>query len=75
MPSGNTASLRATIAPILPMKWRGQLFRLIARRPVVSNPGVELPTELKTTLTEELRDDIRMLAQLTGHDLSAWYSV
>jgi Sulfotransferase domain len=70
-----TAPLRAAIVPIMPMKWRGRMFRLVASQPVASNSRPKLPDELKATLTEELRDDILALQQLTGHDLSGWFSL
>jgi len=67
-----TGYLRSAVAPLLPLKWRGQFFRLIARNQDVAKPKERLSPELQAMLTAELRDDILTLQDLIGRDLSVW---
>lgn len=65
--------LRAALVPLVPIHWRGRLFRYIASGTVTRKPGTTLSAGLKASLTAELRQDILALEQLIGRDLSAWY--
>lgn len=67
-----TAGLRAALVPLMPLKWRGRLFPMIARNQNVKRPKEKLGRELKEMLTAELREDILSLQDLIGRDLSMW---
>ena len=68
-----SSALRAALVPLMPIHWRGRLFRYIASGTNARKPGTTLPPEIKTRLTAELRGDILALEQLIGRDLSCWY--
>jgi len=67
-----SSRLRAVAAPMLPLQWRGQFFRVLARSKSVKTTKAQLSPELKAALTEELRDDILALQSLIDRDLSGW---
>ncbi|NKB58208.1 MAG: hypothetical protein GKS00_17930 [Alphaproteobacteria bacterium] len=67
----NSEDLRSWVAPHLPLSWRGQFFRLIARGERAS-PGERLDPALRAQLTEEIKDDILKTQDLIGRDLSHW---
>jgi len=68
-----SAGLRSTLAPLLPARWRGRIFRYIASGSHARKPSEALPRDLKLALTDELRDDILALENLLDRDLSGWY--
>lgn len=67
-----TTRLRARLAPLLPLTWRGLFFPLIARSQNIKRPKERLHPDLKMMLTKELREDILSLQDLIGRDLSIW---
>ena len=68
-----SSGLRSTLAPLLPIQWRGKLFRYIARGSHARKPVEPLPGDIKSELTAELRKEIQALEQLICRDLSSWY--
>ncbi len=69
---GRTEHLRAVLAPRLPLSWRGQAFRLVARGKVSRPDDGKIPPGLKAELTAELREDILALQELTGLQFDHW---
>ena len=69
----HSAGLRAELMPLLPVAWRGQLFRFLARGERIRRESLPLPAELNAQLTRELRGDIAELEELIGRELSCWY--
>lgn len=65
-------ALRGHLAPLLPVNWRGRLFRYLARSDTTRS-SARIPVGMRTELTAELRDGIAELEELIGRDLSAWY--
>jgi hypothetical protein len=68
-----SSALRGHLAPVLPLSWRGRLFRYLASSNHTTRSSARLPADLRAELTAELREGIGELEDLIDRDLSAWY--
>ncbi len=68
-----SSALRSHLLPILPLRWRGRIFRYLASSRQTTRRSAPLPAELRAELTAELQESIVELEELIDRDLSAWY--
>ena len=68
----HSSALRRHLPPLLPLSYRGKLFRRLAGNTATARSSAEIPAELRAELTEELHASIRELEELIDRDLSSW---
>jgi len=67
-----TATLRAVVAPWLPLRLRGRFFTWVASLPRTKASKPPLDPAIRARLTAELEDEIRALESLLDRNLDLW---
>ena len=67
-----TRSARSLLMPYIPLRLRGSMFNLVAGLPVRKATKQPFDPAIRAQLTERYREDILLLQDMIGRDLSPW---